>query len=293
MDWDHLRYFHAVASTGNIQRAARKLGVNHTTVFRRINRLEAMLQTRLFDRLAEGYVPTAAGERLVAHADRVSDEFDLLQLQLSGQDLNPDGTVRLTAPDNLAYEYLPRYLLDFAAVYPDIRIELVVGAERLSLSRRETDVAVRATISPPEHLVGRKCASCPWAFHAAPAYLRRYGTPARQSELSTHRIIGADGELARMPPLRLVEATLGEAVTVRCSTLNAMSAMAAAGHGVTLLPDDQRKPSLKRLFPCEPAFASDIWLLTHPELRRVQRVRLLMNHLHEAFGDDTRLSGGA
>ena len=129
MNWDDLRYFLAVAEAGSLQGAARSLQVNHSTVFRRINGFEKTVGARLFERLADGYQLTAAGEELLAHARGVGEEIDLLQLKVLGKDYSPSGKIRLTAPDNLAYAYLPRYLATFSKRYPAITLELVVGAE--------------------------------------------------------------------------------------------------------------------------------------------------------------------
>jgi len=290
MDWDDLRYFLATARAGSLQGASNALGVNHSTVFRRINRFEKDVGARLFDRLPSGYALTTAGEQLLVHADRIAEEVDRLELQILGKDYHPSGTIRLTAPDNLAYEFLPAYLASFSAQYPDISLEIVVGAETLDLTRREADLAVRATASaPPPHLVGRRVCTLGWAFYAAEVGGETAGRPASQDDLAGHRLISADGALRRLGPFRAIESRYGDAIVARCSTLNAMSALAEAGYGIALLPDDQVKPSLVRLFEFSPKFVSDIWLLTHPELRRTERIRLMMNHLYEAFRSDPRI----
>jgi DNA-binding transcriptional LysR family regulator len=289
MDWDDLRYFRAVAETRTLQGAARRLGVNHSTVFRRINRFEKSVGARLFDRLPDGYQLTGPGEELAEHATRIGEEVDALELKLLGKDYRPSGKIRLTAPDNLAYEYLPRYLLAFTKTYPEIEIDLVVGAENLNLTRREADVAIRATSNPPQHLVGRRLLALQWAWFASKKYLGR-SRPKAQNDLHGHRIIGADGAVARVTALQPLEETFRDDIVMRCSTLNAMSAMAAAGYGIALLPDDQIKSSLVRLFPCEPSALTEIWLLTHPELRRTERIRLLMEHLTEAFRSEPKFA---
>lgn len=289
MDWDDLRYFLAVAEAQSLQGAARRLGVNHSTVFRRINKFEQSVGARLFERLNDGYHLTLAGDELLVHAQRVGEEIDLLQLKVAGKDYRPSGSIRVAAPDNLAYNYLPRYFLSFSKRYPDITLELAVGAERLDLTRRETDLAVRATNDPPPHLIGRKVLSLKWAFYASKSYLRQYGQVDKYAALGGHRLIGADGALARIPPLRQLGTECPNDVIMTCSTLNAMSAMAEAGYGIALLPDDQIKPRLVRLFSTQPLFMSEVWLLTHPELRRTERVRLLMTHLYTSFRMDNRL----
>ncbi len=288
-DWNDLRFFLAVARGRSLNAAARLLGVNHSTVFRRINRFETAVGVRLFERLVDGYHLTQAGEELQRHAQRVNEEIDALQLKLLGRDFQPSGTIRLTAPDNIAYAYLPQYLRDFSNDYPDIQIELLVGAESLDLTRREADVAIRATPKPPPHLIGRKACSLPWSFYASRDYLQRIGAPASALKLRGHKLIGADDPLLRLPVFRRLAEQHGSQIVMTCSTLNAMSAMCEAGIGIALLPADQEKSSLERLFACKPAFASELWLLTHPELRQTERIRLLMAQLHRAFRKDPRL----
>ena len=292
MDWDLLRYFLAVADAGTLHGAARKLGVNHSTVFRRVDRFEAEVETRLFERLRDGYQLTTAGEELLEHARRAGEEIDLLQLKVLGKDFRPSGKIRLTAPENLAYEYLPRYLTDFSKRYPEISLEIIVGDAHLNLTQREADIAVRATQRPPPHLVGRKILSVRWGYFASKGYLKQKGRPKNSAALAGHRVIGADGALQQIQPFQSLATDLGiNGISITCSTLNAMSAMAVAGFGIALLPDDQVKPSLIRLFDVKPQFLSEIWLLTHPELRRTERIRLLMNHLYQAFRSDVRLQG--
>ena len=294
MNWDDLRYFLAVAEIRTLQGAAQKLGVNHSTVFRRINRFELDVGSRLFERLADGYHLTQAGEELWTHARRAEDEIELFQLKVLGKDYRPSGKIRLTAPENIAYEFLPRYLVSFARRYPEIELEMDVGASSLDLTRREADVALRATTNPPPHLIGRKVVSIDWAYYCARLYFKQNTQLATNNpeRLDGVTLIGADGPLARIPAFRHLHQQRINQITMRCSTLNAMSSMAVAGYGVALLPDDQNKSSLVRLFPCEPRFQTELWLLTHPELRRTERIRLLMNHLHSSLRADTRLRGG-
>lgn len=289
MHWDDLRYFLAVAETGSLAGAARRLGVNHSTAFRRINRLEHEVGAVLFERLQDGYQLTLAGEDLLAHAETIGAEIEALSLKLASKDFTPGGTVRITAPEHIANEYLPAYLAGFRRLYPDIAFELDVGAASRDLTRREADLAIRATNDPPPYLVGLRTVLLNWSCFASPAYLEQAGTPAHAGQLEAHRVIGADGSLRALPPFRHLDAGNRRSADVRCSTLSAMAAMAKAGFGIALLPDDQAQAGLARLFPCEPRYASDLWLLTHPELRRTERVRRLMTYLQSAFRDDERL----
>jgi len=293
MDWDDVRVFNAVVDAGSLRGASLTLGVNHSTVFRRLKRLEEAVGARLFDRLPEGYVLTQTGDAFRLHAVRVREEIDALQLAVLGKDFQPGGTIRITAPDNIAYSYLPRYFEHFRAHYPAIRIELLAGGTSLDLTRREADIAVRATKKPPDYLIGRRVCSLPWAFYASPAYLAAEGRPAHQDELDTHRLVAGEGGASRLPGMVWLEKNLGSRIVARCNTLNAMSSLAVAGYGVALLPDDQFKPELERLFPVTPAERTDLWVLTHPELRRTERIRLMMNHLFDSLRADPRLKHAA
>lgn len=289
LDWDDLRIFNAVVDGGSLRSAALNLGVNHSTVFRRLHRLEDSVGARLFDRLPEGYTLTQVGEELREYAVRVRSEIDALQLAVLGKDFKPRGTIRITAPDNIAYAYLPAYFEEFRRKYPDIRIDLLAGGTSLDLTRREADIAVRATKKPPEYLLGRKVFSLEWAFYAARSYLRAEGRPRNQGELKSHRIIAAEGSTSRLPGMAWLDKNCAEQIVARCNTLNAMSSLAEASYGIALLPDDQFKPELERLFPLAPGARTDLWLLTHPELRKTERVRLMMNHLFESMRADERL----
>ena len=117
-NWDDLRLFLAVARAGTLSGAAREIGVNHSTVFRRIGAFEDTLGVRLFDRLPNGYALTAAGEEMHESALRVEEEIAALDRRVTGQDLRLSGMVRITTVDMLAQGLLPRHLLAFRRAYP-------------------------------------------------------------------------------------------------------------------------------------------------------------------------------
>ena len=289
LNWDDLRIFTAVVDGGSLRSASLALGVNHSTVFRRLNRLEESIGARLFDRLPEGYALTQIGEAFRSHAVQVREEVDALQLAVLGKDFKPRGTIRITAPDNIAYAYLPTYFEAFRSTYPEIQVELIAGGTSLDLTRREADIAVRATRSPPEYLIGRKVCSLAWAFYASPGYLEDNGRPVEQEDLAAHRIIAGDGQTSRLPGMAWLDENLAGQIVARCNTLNAMSSLAVAGYGIALLPDDQFKAELKRLFPIAPKQRTDLWILTHPELRQTERIKLMMKHLFDSMQRDERL----
>lgn len=293
MDWNALKVFLAIEQAGTLAGAARTLGVNHSTVFRRLNALEKSLGARLFERLPGGYVPTPLGEEMRDIANRVDGAFSDMERRIAGRDVRPSGKVRITAPNNLAYRYLPDYLADFNRDYPDIRVELLVSNLEVNMNSRQADIAVRVTDAPPEHLIGRQVRSIGWSVYGSQAYHQEYGFPADISELNHHRLIGASAGMQHLPAFVWAERTLADGVVARSDDLVAMAALAQSGHGLALLPDDQQRPELIALFPLPAGKTSNLWLLTHPDLRQVERIRLVMQHLAEAFAQDSRFNAPA
>lgn len=202
MDWNDLRYVLAIARTGSLAGAARRLEVNHSTVFRRLNAFEGRLGVRLFTRGPEGYVPTGAGERLLPRAARVEAEVDTMTREMVGLDDRVSGDLRLTTAPNLACAYVAPALAVFRARCPGVRVDLLVTAENRDLSRREADVALRATSRPPEHLVGRRVVAFPWWACAGESWLERNPGPAGAGDLARCPLIGAEDSLRHLPAFR-------------------------------------------------------------------------------------------
>jgi DNA-binding transcriptional LysR family regulator len=288
--WDDLRYLLAIGREGSLNGAARRLGVNHSTVFRRLNGSEARLGVRLFERHTDGYAPTAAGEEVLRHAQRIEESIDAIGRSAAGRDVQLSGSIRLTTAANLAVDYVAGYLPQWLERYPEIRIEIAVGDRDFDLARREADVALRATTLPPEYLVGRKVRDIQWWVFGGERYLARQPRPQAMGDLAAHALIGAEASFLRLPVFGWLQARHGDApVVARANDLNTMAALAQAGVGLALLPSDQVRPGLERLFPVEPAFPAALWLLTHPDLRRVVRIRVFIEYLSERLRADPRL----
>lgn len=282
-DWNALKLFLAIAERGSLAQAALELDVNHSTVFRRLNSLEEDLGGRLFERFPSGYQLTPLGEELLDRARSIAAGFDELDRTIVGKDIQPKGLITITAPNNLAYRFLPAYLASFQQQYPDIRTDVLVSNLQFNMDSRQADIALRATPSPPPHLVGRKLLDIHWSVYSSPTYAARFGNPPTVDDLGEHRIIGGSGNMRSLPAFIWLEQQLPHALVGSCDDLVAMSYCLEAGQGLAVLPDDQWRPGLDRLFAFEPAGASQLWLLTHPDLRRVTRIQLLMRHFAENF----------
>lgn len=223
------------------------------------------------------------GEELLITAKIIAARFDDMERHIVGKDIKPKGTVKITTPNNIVYRYLARYLTKFSRQYPDIQIELLISNLEFNMSNRQADIAVRATTNPPEHLVGRQIATIKWSVYTSKAYKNRYGSPSNVKQLNKHSLIGATGYMNQLATFIWLEKKFAQQISIRCDELTAMAAFAEAGHGLAILPDDQQRSGIIKLFTLEQQERSELWILTHPDLRHVERIKLVMKHLTSSF----------
>ncbi len=290
INWDDLYYFVVVSRAGNLSRAARILDVNHSTVFRRIAGLESSLGLRLFDRKSEGYELTEAGKIIMEVASQVDADISALNLRLSGKDHQLSGTLRITTADILIADFLPPHLLSFRQKYPGIEIDLISDNTFTNLAKREADIALRLCRNPPKELVGEKIAVLGWALYASQNYLTEHGRPASPEELANHAIVTGDESMPQITPTSwLISYAPEEAVVLRSnSTMNLFSAI-KAGIGMGMLPCHigDPEPTIEAVFPPGSALTSDLWVLTHSELRKTAAVSAFMEHMINSVSEQS------
>jgi DNA-binding transcriptional LysR family regulator len=259
------------------------LGVNQSTVFRRIGQLEASLEARLFDRQPRGYALSAVGEEMLARAIRVEDDILALGRAVSGADQEMRGTIRIATIDEVLEPISPA-LAVFSARHPGIEFDLNTEQRIFSLTRREADVAIRPGLAPTEpDIVGRSLVELPIAAYAAPDYLRRAGRPEGIGDLAGHRLVDFPrGHVAAG------QWTLGiEEVDVvfRANSMPGQAIAARSSVGIAFLPRfvGDPDPGLDRLFgvSADPQF--HLWLLIHADLRQTARVRAFVDFMTESI----------
>jgi DNA-binding transcriptional LysR family regulator len=281
LQWDDLRVVLAVAEAGSLSGAGRRLGVSHATVFRRLGEIERRLGVRLFHRDRSGYLPTAAGEAAAMSARRVEAEVLQVERQLAGRDLKPSGRLRVTTTDTLLVGFFSPILAAFRRDFPEIDLEVAVSNQLFSLSRREADIALRPAAAPPEALVGRRLAVIAQAIYGHGDLWRGDAAPDPQQA----DWVGPDEAMAYRP-LETWMAAEGHDARCRYRIDSVLGMVAAAGDGAGLavlpcyLADADAR--LRRLDAPLPALATDLWLLTHPDLRRAGRVRAFMDFVAAA-----------
>lgn len=273
-----LRLIRAVGEAGSLTGAARVLAVDHSTAFRRLRAVEERLGAQLFERARDGYTPTSAGEAAMVAAASIMDELGSLERRLAGEDLRPSGMVRLTTTDTLLALTTPM-LAALRTKHPEITVELVVANSFLTLTKRDADIAVRPVAAAPEHLVGRRLAALATALYAAPSYLERRRA---DTAISAHDWLGVEDSLSHLRSARWIEANVPkQRVVYRANSLVALAAAARAGMGVAALPTylADPDPDLRRVHPPLAEMEVSLWLLTHPDLRRVARIRTVLDFL--------------
>ena len=271
ISWDEFRLVKAIADAKSLVGAADKLGVNHSTVFRRLGALEGAIGARLFERSRNGYAPTPAGEEMIALAAKMEHDVVDFERAVAGRSTKPAGELRLTTNDAFLTWLIAPMLASVRKAYPDIRLDVVVGHENLNLSRRDADVALRATLEPPETLVGRKIARIGWGAYS-PADWR--GADHERPWVGFGEGPGVAG------PRRWFDDNVApEAIVCRIDSVAGVASAVQAGIGSGLLPCliGEKLAGVVRVGDKLP-FGDDMWLLTHPDLRHSARVRAFMEH---------------
>ncbi len=273
-DWSDLRYLLAVARQGSTIAAARALGVNQSTVHRRLLELERRIGHVLVRRHSTGYQLTELGEALRPAIERVDEAVASVERQVRDYGNELVGTIRLTCPEPLVSRIAP--LLDlFHERHPKLRVEFVMSDGYLDLSKGEADVALRSGEPADETLVGRKIGDSIWAVYASQSYVQQNGGPHRTEDLASHSIVGFDGVLSNHRAAKWLASVVPDAtVTVRCNSVLGGLMAVKSGAGVAPLPTTiaDMHDDLVQVLPPVPELARGWYLLTHPDLRKTPRI---------------------
>lgn len=277
LNWDDLRVVKAIGETRSLAAAATATGLNQSTVFRRLAQIEQSLGVSLFERRRTGYEVTARGSEVLALAQRVELDIINVSSRLAGLNAEPQGVLRIATNDTLALHVLTPIFAEFRALHPAVQIELVVGNRALNLARGESDIAVRATNNPPENLVGRRAATIAWAPYGRVA---DHANGLVDTELLYQQPwVTYSNELSTIKAAQVVEAEVrAEDIAYRVNTVEGVAAAIAAGLGLGYLPClvGDCNPTLTRVGAVDAALSDELWLLTHPDLRKSGRVHAFL-----------------
>lgn len=285
----------ALSRKGSARAAAQSLGVSNSTVTRRLDELEHNLQSRLFDRTPDGYKMTANAEQILPTAEHVEELIMAAELKIMGKDQDLEGVIRLTTPDVSAMSVLVKVLAEFCRKYPSIDLEILPSVEALDLSRREADIAIRvmpANAKPPDYLIGR----CLGAISAS-AYVHESLLNTDNPEDVSH--LGWIGKSLAGEKEDWLASSGFPDLPVRHSIMNLglLEAAVRAKMGMALMPcfATAEASEIVRVPGAQIIHHSDLWVLTHKDLRLSARLRALREVIAIEFEEiahtmDTRLN---
>lgn len=285
---DDLPFVLALGRARTLAGAAATLGVDVSTVFRRLNRLEDALQVRLFDRSPHGYSPTDAGRRALESAERMETELQSLDREIGGRDQQLRGNVRVTASETLSYRLLPPQIARFRAAHPGIDVDLAIDNRVLDLGRREADVALRARRPTDPDLYGRRLAVVAWAIYAT----RDYATPMKRTrgewDFAPHTVIGWEETAREVAASAWMAAHVpASRVLYRSNSLLNHMMAARAGIGIAVLPCylGDAEPELKRISPTLERPSSELWIVAHKALKDTARIRAFLRLVGDGIAE--------
>ncbi len=290
LDLNDIPLILALARAGSMSAAARDLGVDVSTISRRVAAVEAAMQTRLFIRSHRGYEPTDAGAVFVAHAERVVGEVRALHQETQAEADGISGLVRITAVNVMFDFWLVDQLPSLLRRYPKLQLRLMADNQNLSFTRREADFALRmAQPTQDAALLMRKVADVGLAVFGNAQY-----AGIARSAWAQQPWLGFDSELIALPETRWLRSQLPDArQVVQANDVATLIQACKAGLGLALLPYFLgERQGLTRL-SAGPELHREIWLLSHRDAAHIQRFRAVNEWLVAAFeADRAGLSGG-
>ncbi|AMO37884.1 LysR family transcriptional regulator [Thauera humireducens] len=286
MNWDDLRFLVTLGREGTLAAAARQLGVDQTTVARRLRTLEQDLGTPLFERNDGLWRPTAVGGRVLERAGRIEEDVAGISRLAEAGAAAVGGVVRITAVGAFIGDWLVPRLPGLYTRHPELCVDLVASNDNLNVARREADIAIRLARPASGDLLIRKLADVGFAL---------YGAARGDLQVSAGDWVAYNEDLAHTPEMRRLQAMLGSGrIRLRANSVRGLARAVADGVGQGLLPCflADPDPRLARLSGPHPVLSRELWMLIHPDARPLPRVAATADWLVACFGEEAgRLSG--
>lgn len=273
MEWSDLRIFLAIARAGSLGRAARRLGLTQPTMGRRLRALEAAVGHTLFQRTADGFVLTDEGATVLSRAERIEEEAIAIERALAGQGEAIDGLLRVSSSDWFGIHVLTPLFAEFTRAHPGVTVELVTDVRLFSLARREADLVFRIRPFDDAEVVQRRLMRIDYAVYAAQG--------------AEEALITLDAAFEDLPDVAWLKSRLpAHRVAYRSNNRDAQARACAAGAGLAVLPVaiGDAMPGIMRVDLGEMPPSRDVWMGYHPDLRRLARLRALVDFVVDRLG---------
>lgn len=283
MDWNDLRFFLAIARTGTLSAAAKRLNVTQSTVGRRLAALETSMGVRLLQRVADGYEPTIAGEAIRPYAERMEGDAASLELEVSGKDTRLEGVVRVTSLQMVASHLLAPCFAKLHHMHPLILLEVTPNLPTTALSAHDVDISVRLTAFEQHELVVRSLGYMGFGLYATKTYLDRYGIPDTQAGCVGHRLITFINPHLPAQAAWVADHAADAITVMRTDNYEMQHWAVVCGGGIALLPRfrGDADTTLQRITTHAPIPGAEISLGVHRENRHTPRVRTVLDCIFE------------
>jgi len=281
-NWDDAQFILALARCSTIRAAGKSLNINHTTVSRRIRKIEKNLSTRLFEKTSSGYITTPSGQIMYEAAKKIEDLIVSVEKQINGADMELAGDVYISIPDIFDTWVCEHFSKVFVS-YPKLTIHLKSEIKNVDLAKREADIALRITQYPPEDMIGKKIATIPIAVYANSSFEVDPTKP-----LSSYPWVRWDSKFRDSQVEKWTEsASVGAPSVTRVNTYKSLSMMIKSGYGIGCLSPwfADYEPNLKKVSSIIEEASMDVWILTHPDLRGVKRIQKCKDVIISIFDD--------
>ncbi|MBT4044890.1 MAG: LysR family transcriptional regulator [Rhodospirillaceae bacterium] len=289
--WDDLRYVLAVAEQGTLSGAARALGVNHSTVLRRISGFEEKKGVQVFERTATGYVLTPESRHLLSALQAINDQVSGLDRAIAKQNLELDGPVRITTSDSIAAAGLTRYVAAFQAEHPDTTVDLNISNSYVNFSKLDADITIRPAQALSPELAGERACELLMRVYATPQYLEHN----RGRKYGGHKWLGVGPPIASTMVGEWQRQNLAEAdIVLKSNSFVGLLNVAEAGLGLALLPCGIGDPSphLVRANAFPETLTTSLWVATHKDMIASAKVQSILTWFVEAIRRDADLFEG-
>ena len=287
-DWSDVRFLLEVARTGTLAAAGRKLGVDNTTVGRRVSALERNLGSKLFARTPDGLVLTAAGEAIRAAGEEMEQAVLRGEQRALGADRKLSGVVRVATTEMLGELVVLPAVRSLRRHHPQIRVDLLTGAGRLDMARREADIALRYVRPESGDLVTRRVGTVAFGAYASKKYLASHGRPARGSGFSGHDLVGYDAGIRHWRLSQLGGEPVRDArIVLRTNSTQVLLHAVRMGIGIGPLPCflARGEPGLERVPSAAPPELDEVWMVVHAAIQRTSRVRAVIDALEARMAE--------
>lgn len=286
LNWDHLRFFLALANEHTLVAAAQSLDVSHTTVLRRIRLIEESLGVKLFEQTSDGHRLSIAGQTLFAETVELNKAIGKVTRQISDDFSEVRGELTITTTDTLAHEILPELLESLSIQHKGLRFSIKMINQLSDINNYEADIAIRTCREPPGQLIGRQVGTVRFLVCASKRYIQSTDLTGFPDRTAEHRFIVLDKSYRTTPFYKWLDERLSE--DSHCNVVSnflCAAALCRAGMGITVLPDYmlENQTDLVSLSTHEPVSSNPLWILSHPDSRDSERVKLVRRSLYDSL----------